>query len=441
MLITEDKTDDFDAALVAEHDPACRLCGHHGQVEVFNMGTQAIGSYFPYPDEDVPEAPLVLLQCRNCQLVQLSHGCDHAGIYDSGNYGYRSGQNPQMVKHLSAKAAELSNRLRPGDTVLDIGANDGTFLNEFPKSLNRIGFDPTSVQWAEFFPSDVSMNAKLFSADAYLGEGFPKARLITSLSMLYDLEDPVSFAKDIAECLTDDGLWHFEQCYLPTMLATTGYDTICHEHLTYYTLATVRVLLASVHMYVQHVELNDANGGSFAVTAAKNPKTRSVVVDPYGARLPSRGLDGGIFPSADSPDDGVVNPWRARARDRVSVADLIRFGDASLRHATELHDLIVELLRQGKTVAALGASTKGNTLLQYADLGDLIAGIGEVNPGKVGKVTPGTRIPIVDAADVLNCDYLLVLPWHFRESFETRYAEYLSYGGHLIFPLPEIVVV
>ena len=443
MLIAEDKIDDFDDALAASNDPKCRLCGSYGQTEVFDMGIQAIGSYFPATaGEFVPSAPLRLFQCGKCRLVQLSDGCDHEGIYRSGNYGYRSGQNPQMVAHLTAKAQDLSERLNPGDTVLDIGANDGTFLGAFPENTNRIGFDPTSAQWHEFLPAGVEFVWQLFSSEAYHEMGYPKAKVITSLSMLYDLDDPVGFAREVSECLADDGYWHFEQCYLPTMLATTGYDTVCHEHLTYYSIETIRDLLQRVGMYIKHVELNDANGGSFAVTAAKHPQSLGTVTTPDGMRLYSLGLENLTHERPDSPNGGVSNTWRDRRLDKIGTAELTEFRADSLRHRADLMDLLRYLKSQQRTIGALGASTKGNTLLQFCGLGpDLIEGIGEVNPGKVGRYTPGTHIPIVDEADVLGCDYLLVLPWHFKASFMERYAAYMERGGRLIFPLPEVVVV
>jgi hypothetical protein len=404
-----------DASLDWLTGTACRLCGGYGLESVFDLGTQAIGSYFPAtPDERVPTAPLDLVRCPSCSLVQLSQGCDHADVYGTGHYGYRSGLNPAMVRHLSEKAEQLTKvaDLHEGDVVLDIGCNDGTLLGSFDPSFRRVGIDPTSPQFRQHVPKGLRILPSLFSAEAYRTlEPGRKAKLITSLSVLYDLEDPRAFAADVAESLAPDGLWHFEQCYLPTMLAANSYDTICHEHLTYYTIKTVAGLLESVGMRIVGVELNDVNGGSFAVTACK--------IGQHADRLSSIT----IF-------------------EETSEAELASFASRSRQLRDELVNLVRTLNSMGDSVGAIGASTKGNTILQYCGFGPQdIAAIGEVNADKVGRFTPSSHIPIVADADVLECDYLLVLPWHFRSGIVERMHGYLQDGGRLIFPLPTLEVV
>src|ERR1039458_7685221 len=356
MFLAEDKTDDLD--LEVDLGRPCRLCHNRGLVEVFDLGVQAVGSYFPAtPDEIVPSAPLRLMQCPTCSLVQLSDGCDHEGIYRSGDYGYRSGQNPQMVEHLREKAKKLHRRLRPGDVVCDIGSNDGTFLAGFSRDLFRVGFDPTSVQFASFYDPDICRVPDLFTAKEY-HRHYRAATLITSLSMLYDLEDPVAFAREVVDCLTDDGIWHFEQCYLPSMLQANSYDTICHEHLTYYTCQTVRAILEQVGMHMVDVEFNDVNGGSFAVTARKDKPSRHTT----------------------SPDT-----QNQRSAEGASPQHLRAFRLRALHHRDALRSLLEGLHDQGARVGGLGASTKGSTLLQFVGLGQgWLEGIGEVNP-QIGK--------------------------------------------------------
>lgn len=407
----EDKSDDWDPALLAALDPPCRLCGSRGMRGVFDLGHQAIGSYFPKPGEKVPVEPLRLMYCSRCSLAQLSEGCDHAAIYSSGRYGYRSGQNPQMVEHLRRKAEKLTRYARLGacDIVCDIGSNDGTFLGQF-HGPERIGFDPTARQFAEFYPPATEVVDELFSAARYRATNRP-AKLITSLACLYDLADPVDFARQVAACLADDGIWHFEQHHLPAMLAAGDYSAICHEHLTYFSLESVAAMLRRAGMYVADVEYNDANGGSFAVTARKEKPWS----DGAGHHLPA------------------TDPHSAPAHD----AGLERFAAAAKSHRDELVSLVRSLNRLGR-VSALGASTKGNTLLQFCGFGpqDLRA-VGEINPDKIGCVTPGSQIPIVAEADVWG-DYLLVLPWHYRESIIERARGHVA---HLIFPFPQIELV
>lgn len=431
-LLYEDKSDDFFPVLPCPQP--CRLCGSLGLGEVLDLGVQAIGSYFPLPGEDVPKAPLRLMRCPGCSLVQLSDGCDHEGIYRSGNYGYRSGQNPQMVAHLRAKAEKLTRfaRLEPYDLVCDIGCNDGTFLGSFDPQFDRVGFDPTSEQFVQFYPPEIARWPELFSAQRFR-EQCETAKLITSLSVLYDVEDPVAFAQQIAECLADDGLWHFEQCYLPTMLEATGYDTICHEHLTYFTIKTVQTVLDQADMHIVDVELNDVNGGSFAVTAAKNGNAGWLPTN-------GRGYDHSASRAFVERDGGLRRT--GRSSERVTEQDLSDFVRRAHGHRAELAGLVDCLNADGERVGALGASTKGNTLLQWLRFGpEQIAGIGEINRQKIGRVTPGSQIPILSEDDVQDCSYLLVLPWHFRTSIIRREQEFLERGGRLIFPLPEIEIV
>jgi hypothetical protein len=271
------------------------------------------------------------------------------------------------------------------------------------------------------------MMDSLFSKYAYFETVGRKAKLITSLSMLYDLEDPVAFAREVADCLTDDGIWHLELCYLPLMLAANSYDTICHEHLTYFTLQTVRAILEQVGMHMVDVEFNDVNGGSFAVTAKKDRPSQHVWhTTPDGVR---------------HPGPANVDTQNRRTDEETSLQHLSAFHARALHHRDALRSLLDGLHTQGKRVGGLGASTKGNTLLQYVGLGmGWLEGIGEVNPQKIGRYA-ATGIPIVSEEAMRECEYLLVLPWHLRRSIIEREQAFLDGGGHLIFPLPEIEVV
>ena len=277
-----------------------------------------------------------------------------------------------------------------------------------------MGIDPTSPQFTEHLPEDVLFCHSLFSAAQFRRDIGTPAKLITSLSMLYDLEDPVAFAQDVADCLTDDGIWHFEQSYLPYMVQANSYDTICHEHLTYFTVQTVRVILEQVGMHIIDVEFNDVNGGSFAVTARKDrPPGRFSLPDTQNRRT-----------------DEETSPQHLRA-----------FRLRALHHRDALRSLLEGLHDQGARVGGLGASTKGSTLLQFVGLGQgWLEGIGEVNPQKVGRYTV-TGIPIVSESTMRECTHLLVLPWHLRRSVIEREQRFLADGGHLIFPLPEIEIV
>jgi hypothetical protein len=340
------------------------------------------------------------------------------------NYGYRSGLNRSMSEHLMRKANGLEElvRLAPGDVVLDIGSNDGTLLSSYrTKPLRRIGIDPTSAKFAEFYPPDAEVVVDFFSASNFQRVSDARARIITSVAMFYDLEDPVAFARDVRECLADDGVWHFEQSYMPSMLRLTAYDTVCHEHLEYYSLGTVRRILADAGLELLDVRFNRVNGGSFAVTACH-----------VGSPI---------------PPDKVLIDWFVAQEARVALhtpGPFRRFEERVFQHRTDLVDLVRRLRADNATVLGYGASTKGNVLLQFCGFTNSdIEAIAEVNPDKFGHVTPGSGIPIIPETEMRERrpDYLIVFPWHFRENIIERETKYLQGGGRIIFPLPEIEIV
>jgi hypothetical protein len=403
---------------------ACRVCGSEDLANVVDLGEQFLTGVFPRVGDPDPSAgPLALGLCRSCGLVQLLHTYDAVEMYGE-NYGYRSGLNASMVKHLQRKARFLEGLagLREGDTVLDIGANDSTLLQGYrTRGLHRVGMDPTIVKWREFYPPDITGVADFFDAERYRSEGFAPARVVTSIAMFYDLDEPVEFARQIASCLADDGVWHFEQSYMPSMLRANSYDTICHEHVEYYSLHVVERILADAGLEILDVRFNRVNGGSFAVTAQRADGPRTANTD--------------------------LVQWFLRQETRLRVTETAPFEafDRSVQqHRDDLTDLVRTLRRGGASVVGYGASTKGNVLLQYCGLtSEDLPVIAEVNPNKFGCMTPGTHIPIAseDEVKAQRPDYMLVLPWHFRETVLEREAPYLESGGRLIFPLPEIEVI
>ena len=390
---------------------------------MIDLGWQALTGIFPRnPEtEEFPRGPLRLIRCvseKGCGLVQLEHNFDQNLLYGE-NYGYRSGLNVSMVKHLQERVAELSGRLilNDGDVVLDIGSNDGTTLGFYSHSLTRIGIDPTAAKFQNFYPLGAIAVAGFFTAVAALSaSGGRRAKAVTSLSMMYDLEHPQAFVREVAAVLALDGVWVFEQSYLPLMLERTAFDTICHEHLEYYGIRQIDWLLEEAGLEVIDVELNDVNGGSFAVTAAHK----------------------GVFSIAESVEQIRFKEqilWD-NARQKFS-----EFSEATKQSSDALRVFVQTQIAFGKSVAGLGASTKGNVLLQFAGLtASEVSVIGDVNPDKYGCVTPGTWIPIRPQDEVLNQnhDYYIVLPWHFREFFE---VSPIFHGRRLVFPLPKLSIV
>jgi SAM-dependent methyltransferase len=404
---------------------ACRISGSDHFVPVLDLGHQALTGVFPKSAQDsVTRGPLELVWCPDSGLLQLRHTYDPAEMYGE-NYGYRSGLNQSMVDHLTNKVAYLMRlvELRPGDVVLDIGSNDGTTLKAYSAAgVERIGIDPTGRKFQKYYPPDIRLVPDFFSAQAYRRAQSRPARIITSIAMLYDLDAPVDFARQVADVLAPDGIWHFEQSYMPSMLRMNSYDTICHEHLEYYSLGVIEKMLDRANLQVIDVVTNAVNGGSFAVTATHRTN------------------------KSLRPNRAVIE-WLLHQEERMGLATpkpYREFEERVFRHREDLVRLIRSLNGDRKKVLGYGASTKGNVTLQFCGFSARdIPAIADVNPDKFGCVTPGTHIPIVSEADAkaMNPDYFLVLPWHFKDSILRREKEYLQKGGKLIFPFPEIEIV
>ncbi len=402
----------------------CRISGSAHLVEVLDLGEQALTGVFPrQPAAPVTTGPLRLVLCPASGLLQLAHSYGPDEMYGQ-NYGYRSGLNRGMVEHLTETIRKLERRadLKPCDAVLDIGSNDATSLKAYRTTgLRRMGIDPTGDKFRHFYPDDIALLPDFFSAELYRRAGGAPARIVTSIAMFYDLEDPVAFARQVESVLAADGVWHFEQSYMPAMLRLGSYDTICHEHLEYYSLGVVQRILGAAGMRILDVTMNAVNGGSFAVTAVRHND-------------PRRG-----------PEAQVA--WLLEQEERMGLNTLRpyrEFKGRVHRHRAGLRRLLEMLKADGKTVVGYGASTKGNVVLQFCGIGpDLLPCIAEVNHEKFGAFTPGTGIPIVSESEAraMVPDYFLVLPWHFREGIMRREAEYLAAGGRLIFPFPAIEIV
>ena len=403
----------------------CRISDSRDLRIVLDLGIQELTGVFPKDSsEPITAGPLQLAWCPDSGLLQLKQSYELAEMYGD-NYGYRSGLNESMIAHLKAKAREIQRfrSLDPGDLVVDVGSNDATFLKSYDISgIKRIGIDPTGRKFQKFYDEGIELIPDFFSADTYRAKySEEKVSILTSIAMFYDLEDPTAFVRDVASILQDDGIWHFEQSYMPSMLRTNAYDTICHEHLEYYSLGVVKKLLESCGLKVLDVQMNAVNGGSFAVTAGKegNPlEPNKVVIDWLLRQEEGMGL-------------GTIKPYE-------------QFAKKVFEHRNSLTDLIRGLTADGKKVFGYGASTKGNVLLQFCELTEKdLPCIAEVNEEKFGSFTPGTRIPIISETEAraMAPDYFLVLPWHFKSGILARERAFQENGGKFIFPLPEIEIV
>jgi hypothetical protein len=390
-----------------------------------SLGAQALTGVFPRTrDEKITSGPIDLVQCAEiggCGLVQLKQSYNLQEMYGM-NYGYRSGLNPSMVSHLNSKVKKILNLgiLKRDDLIIDIGSNDATTLRAYPKGLYQIvGIDPTGDKFRAYYPPEIRLIPDFFSAEI-IQKIFPnkKAKIITSFSMFYDLEDPVAFASEIEACLDDEGVWIFEQSYLPAMLRTNSFDTICHEHLEFYALKQILWIAEKAALKVLNVEFNKVNGGSFSITAAKVGSARQSDIKQL---------------------EKILTDEQALGLESTKAFDDFKTRVEAVR--CKLMNFLADSKKEGKRVYGLGASTKGNVLLQYFGIDEyLLPQIAEINEDKFGAYTPGSLIPLIPEKDVLNKkpDYLLVLPWHFREFFESNPK---MKGCTLVFPLPTFEIV
>lgn len=382
--------------------------------EVFDLGHLPI-SCFPLPQDPSPEKhPLKLAFNEESGLLQLCHTVDPDEMYSQ--YWYMSGVNQSMklaLKSIVDQALLRQGNLQQGDIVLDIASNDGTLLSAYPNTLFRVGIDPAK----NIKPQNCDLHVNTyFSKEAFqkaLGE--KKAKIVTSIAMFYDLEDPIRFAKDVAEVLSADGLWIIELSYLPTMLQINSFDTICAEHLEYYSLQSIEFILSKANLGIEDIELNDVNGGSFRLYVRHAPIAK---------------------------ESDLLKQLRKQEAN-LKLLDLqtyIDFRDRVQQNKTEMLQFLKEQKRLGKKVIGYGASTKGNTIMAYYGIGpDLVSFVADRNPIKWGRQTV-TRIPIIseEEARQMKPDYFLAFPYHFMNEFLQREADFLQNGGKFISPIPNL---
>jgi hypothetical protein len=403
----------------------CRSCYSKKLVKVFDLGNQKFSGIFPknINQKKVPSGRLSMIHCKNCSLLQLEETFDPNLMYGN-NYGYMSSLNSSMLKHLYQKSLDLRkvSDLSRGDIIIDIGSNDGSFLKFFPNKYNLVGIDPTIKKLGKFYRKDITKFPTFFSKEFVEKKFKKKIKLVTSISMFYDLDNPIKFAEDIYDILDTNGLWHLEQSYMPMMLKNNSYDTICHEHLEYYSLRSIKYIFDKVGFKIVDLNFNEINGGSFALTVAKKSNTKH-------------------------QEAKKLVEWLIKKEELYnynSISTLKSFFNNVEKHKKIFRDLLLNLKDMKKKVIGYGASTKGNIILQYCNINSsLVPYIGEVNKFKYNRYTPGSKIKIISEkkARDLNPDYLLVLPWHFKNFIIQKEKKILKKNTKLIFPLPDIDII
>jgi len=409
----------------------CRICGSSALTKVIDLGEQYLqGSFIKSGKETPPlrRIPTELLRCdptideEACGLLQTETSVPPAILYSA--YWYRSGTNQTMRDHLKGIADVASDFVGNANArVLDIGCNDGTLLFSYPDSFVKFGVDPSDI--AREIPGEITVVQDTFPSHELNGLiADRRFDIVTSIAMFYDLENPVDFVEQVKAILSEDGIWIFEVSYMPAMLAMNSYDTICHEHLEYYSFSVIENLMQRCGMRVVKVEFNNINGGSIRcyVTHVSNFKFKSRENQQTLERVRQQEFD--LELDTDKPYKNF--------QDRIN------------HHKEELSGLLKGLKREGKKIHIYGASTKGNTILQWCGLDNTIIDYAaDRNPDKDVARTIGTDIPIVseEKSRAMKPDYYLVLPWHFRDEFLDREKAFLNEGGGFIFPLPAIEII
>ena len=410
----------------------CRVCGSDSLTPVIDLGEQYLQGSFVKEGKELPPMRKIgcsLVRCNPeldenaCGLLQMTHSVPPPILYAA--YWYRSGTNNTMREHLkgiAAKASELSGKAEA--VALDIGCNDGTLLKNYPAAFVKFGVDPSDVA-QEVTGENLTVVQDVFPS-AQLNKLLDgrKFDVITSIAMFYDLENPVEFCRQIKSHLADDGVWIFEMSYMPKMLELNSYDTICHEHLEYYSFAVLEKIVKMADLRIFEIEFNDINGGSIRCSATHGENKK--------------------FDTAKNQE--LINQIRQKEFDLKLDTDApyLEFQNRIEIERDKLRELLLNLKREGKRIHIYGASTKGNTILQFCGINDaIIECAAERNSDKYGAKTLGTNIPIVSEAESrqMKPDYYLALPWHFKAEFVERERETLDGGAGFIFPLPEIEII
>lgn len=374
----------------------CRFCGSRAIEEILNLGDLALSGVFPSPGEFVTKLPLNMGRCTQCGLSQLMHNMPVKELYGP-NYGYESNLNSTMRNHLHSLAQTASRvaDISRGDTVVDIASNDGTLLSGYTQDgITKVGIDPLILHLNDNYPKDALKIPDFFSSGIYSAVCSKKAKVVTSCSVFYDLDDPILFAQNVASILSTDGVWILEQSYFYSMIDSLSFDTICHEHLLYLNLRNIVKIVEIVGLEVFDVKFNDVNGGSFQVYA-QHKNARFPITDSVRLSLTEESL-----------------------REKVWEYELTRFKN----DVHDFREIFLSMLQNykedGREIVGLGASTKGNVILQFCDITiSTISEIGEINSKKFGKLTPGSNIPIVDEGSIDFSENVVavILPWHFRK--------------------------
>ena len=396
----------------------CRNCKKRNLIKLFSLGNLSFTGKFPRKNKVIKKAPLNLMMCSKCRLVQLAHNYNLKYLYGP-DYGYRTGINVTMKRHVSKVTKQLAKmtNLKSTDSVLDIASNDGTLLKQYPKNIITFGIDPLVKKYIKNYRSINHKVSDFFSLKKILKKTKKKFKVISALAVFYDLENPNRFLNEVESILDDNGVFLIEIAELLSMLKNNMFDAICHEHLTYYTSKVVVEMSKKNNLRVFDIKVNGINGGSTQYFICKKNAN---------------------FKEKTSKIKKILNEEKRFKLDKKDTYSKF------IININKIKEKVIKIIKQAKLknnkIHGYGASTKGNVILQYFGIGKReIDFIADRNPKKYNQYTPGTNIKIIseNKSRETRPDYYFVLPWHFRQEILKREKKTISKGSKFIFPLPK----
>lgn len=402
----------------------CRACQRKTLNLFLSLGQMPLVNRFIEPEAlscDEKRYPLDVAFCHNCGMVQLADVVPPTEMFS--DYLYFTGASEPMRQHFLSMVTEILESVgaSEGDLVVDVGSNDGTLLSQYPGWVRRLGIEPSSnlAQEAERHGITTMCDFLNVAAANRAVELHGNATIVTATNVFAHVDDIRGFLDAAQVLLGGSGALVIEVPYLLDMLTNVEFDTIYHEHLSYFAVRPLLGVFESQGFEVTSVKRIPVHGGSLRiyVRPSRNPQH-----SPIAKEFVSAELEAGL---------GTNAPYRRFATNVAAIR-------------SRLCELVISLKDSGEAVAAYGAPAKGNTLLNYCGItADMIDYVTDTTPAKQGRYTPGTRIPVVHPSALVERtpDYALLLAWNYKDSILKKETEYRKNGGKFIVPIPYPTIV
>ena len=400
----------------------CRNCESKKIDQIFSLGNLHFTGKFLKKNLSAKKGPINVVMCKKCKLLQLGNNFNMRYLYGP-DYGYQTGINATMTRHVGNIVKKLSRlaAIKKNDFVLDIASNDGTLLNFYNKNITTFGVDPLVKKFASNYKKINYKISDFFSSKKVKEKALNKKfKIVTALSVFYDLRSPNKFLSDVEELLDKNGIFLLEFADLASIVKLNMFDTFCHEHLEYYSLRVIHKMCKKNNLRVFDIKTNNINGGSTQIfICKKNGKylTNHPIIKKFSVSEKKLQLD--------------------------KKTTFIKFFKRINEIKSRIKNFLEKEKKRKKTIHCYGASTKGNVLLQYFKINNqIIDCVAERNPKKYNLFTPGTKIKIVSEkiSRAMSPDFYLVLPWHFKKEILKREKKAIKKGSKFIFPLPKMSI-